>query len=459
MLERIAETIARYGMFEPGVRVGVAVSGGADSVCLLEVLHRLAPRWALALQVLHLNHHLRGEESDADARFVEALAGEFGLPFVCGEARLEDAGENLEQAAREARQAFFREQGLPRIATGHTRSDQAETVLFRFLRGSGTAGLAGIRPVTSEGIVRPLLAVTRGEVREYLAGRGLTWREDSTNCSADFARNRIRRQLLPQLTAEWNPALEQALAQVAELARDEEAYWGPEIERLFAGSFTRQGGFLVHSLEASEALAVAVRRRLFRRVMREVRGDLRQIEFDHVERLLQLAEMEEGHGRVILPGVDVVRSFRWLRFGKPGAENGLERNWRFAVAPPVELPIPGNRFSLSLQLIRKADRLQNEGYNEGSGNELDWESLTGPLVIRNWRPGDEYCPAGRESPQKIKTIFQDSRIPLWERRNWPILTSGGDIAWASQFGVAERFRVSNGTKEVLQIEECRRLES
>ncbi len=152
-VERVAELIRRHAMFERGQRVGVAVSGGADSVCLLHVLVELAPRWDLRLSVLHLDHRLRGEESRGDAEFVRALAARLGLPFHAEEAG-SLAGDNLEQAARRARRAFFlrllADRRLDRVALGHTRSDQAETVLYRFLRGAGTAGLAGMRPVTRE---------------------------------------------------------------------------------------------------------------------------------------------------------------------------------------------------------------------------------------------------------------------------------------------------------------------
>lgn len=460
MLERIAATITRHAMFEPGMRVGVALSGGADSVCLLDVLHRLAPRWALELTVLHLNHHLRGEESAEDARFAARLAAERGLPFVVASADLACPPENLEQAARQARLDFFQEQatalGLQRIATGHTASDQAETVLFRFLRGSGPGGLAGILPVTREGLVRPLLDVTRDAVRAYLSEQGIAWREDSSNRSSEFARNRIRQTLLPGLIADWNPALEQILGQVAALSRDEEAYWEVEIERLFQIGFERREAFLIHSLERSRPLGPAVQRRLFRRAMLEIRGHLRQIVFEHVERLLELSASSEGHGRVILPGVDVVRSFDWLRFGIPGAEDNQWRNWRRDAPVPGVVEIPGGQFSLTLQLIRKGDHPVNEGYNESRGYALDWASLTEPLAIRNWRPGDEFCPEDRKTHQKLKSLFQQYRIPLWERRNWPILLSGEEIAWTAQFGVAEKFSVRESTVAQLQLQERRR---
>ena len=212
-------------MLGPGMRVGVAVSGGADSVCLLYVLVELRARWDLRLSVLHLNHNLRGEESRADAEFVRELAARLGLAAVLSEADIAATVDNLEQAARDARLAFFRETmrtgPLDRVALGHTRSDQAETVLYRFLRGAGTAGLAGIRPVTVDGLIRPLLEVDRAEVERFLRERAIPWRDDSTNASRVFARNRIRHELLPQLARDWNPAIYESLAQVADWALEE----------------------------------------------------------------------------------------------------------------------------------------------------------------------------------------------------------------------------------------------
>src|SRR5436305_6953667 len=228
LLQRVLATVERYGMFSAGQRVGVAVSGGADSVCLLYILRELAAQWNLCLTVLHLDHQLRGDESTADARFVRELADRLGLPIVSRCATLPLSG-NLEQAGRRARLAFFSEiiqsGACDRVALGHTRSDQAETVLFRLLRGSGTAGLAGIRPVTSGGIVRPLLDVNRAEVETYLRDRGIGWREDSTNASRRFARNRIRHELLPQLCRDWNPEIAESLARTADWALAEESYW------------------------------------------------------------------------------------------------------------------------------------------------------------------------------------------------------------------------------------------
>ncbi len=229
MLERVAEFITRHRMFEHGQRAGVAVSGGADSVFLLHALHELAPRWNLKLSVIHIEHGIRGADSLADADFVRALAAGFGLPFHLHEANIPAIDGNLEQAAREVRQSFYleliRSGTLDCVATGHTRSDQAETVLYRLLRGSGLAGLSGILPMTGEGIVRPLLEIRRGEIEAWLREHEIHWREDATNQDRAYARNRLRHEILPLLRESFNPQLDEALANLATLAQDEEAYW------------------------------------------------------------------------------------------------------------------------------------------------------------------------------------------------------------------------------------------
>src|ERR1039458_102177 len=286
-----ARTIGRYGMFAAGDRVAVAVSGGGGSGCLLEVLLEVASRWDLRLSVVHVNHHLRGAESDGDAEFVRGLAAERGLGFTVCDLDLSGAG-NLEQAARAGRLKFFH--GLvargtvERVALGHTRSDQAETVLFRLLRGSGAAGLAAIRPVTERGLVRPLLEAERSEVEGYLRERGMVWREDASNASRGFARNRIRHELLPQLAREWNPAIVETLAHTAEIALGEEAYWREEVARLAETHLRRKGGGVLLEAGVLAGLPVAAGRRLVRRVLEEAKGDLRGIEFGHVAAVLEL---------------------------------------------------------------------------------------------------------------------------------------------------------------------------
>jgi tRNA(Ile)-lysidine synthase len=460
VLDRIAQTIARHRIFEPAQQVGVAVSGGADSVCLLYVLLELAPRWDLRLSVLHLDHGLRGEESRLDAEFVRDLAVRLGLPLSLRETPVAQSPDNLEQAAREARLAFFRETILSgaaqRVATGHTRSDQAETVLFRFLRGSGTAGLAGIRPVTSEGIVRPLIEVERSEVQQFLLERGIVWREDSTNRSLQFARNRIRHELLPQIAREWNPAIGETLANTADWALAEEAWWDSEIDRLALQHLTAadDAGAILVRANLLAALPLAVARRLVRRAMELAKGDLRAIGFGHIASVMDLARSTGGHGRLQAPGLDIFRSFEWLRFGQPGAGGLAARNYRLKLAVPGTVRVPGANLEISLELIDKSEPSVSSDwvYNDWMGG-LDWERLSGSLELRNWRPGDQYQPVGHSGQEKIKTLFQQARIPLWERRHWPVLTDGPAIVWARRFGPAAGLVAEQDAKVILKIRE------
>ncbi len=436
-------------MFQPGMNVGVAVSGGADSVCLLHVLRE----FDLRLQVLHLNHNLRGDASRGDAEFVRLLAATLQLPCTMREANFADSIGNLEQEAREARLAFFREMissGLvDRVALGHTRSDQAETVLFRFLRGSGTAGLAGIRPVTADGIVRPLFDVERSDVEGFLRDRSISWREDATNRSRRFARNRIRHELLPQLERDWNPGIRGALVQTADWARDEELYWKAEIDRISRGVLTESADAVLVQTAPLLALSPAVARRLVRRAIEMAKGDLRGIDFAHVEAILNLARRNLGQGRVHVPGLEVLRSFHWVRFAIPG---GDRRGYRLAATVPGKLQIPGTALLISLELLEKPETSGSPDYVYNNGMDgLDWARVSGSLAIRNWQPGDRYQPTGSTGEKKIKTLFQQARIPLWERRQWPVLVEGESIVWVRRFGPAAGVAANSSSRSILRI--------
>lgn len=445
-------------MFEAGQKVGIAVSGGADSVCLLYVLRELASRWDLRFRVLHLNHGLRGKDSDGDAEFVRGLAAEFGFPFVLREANLLQVSGNLEEGARDARLAFFRDEigaGLvDRVATGHTRSDQAETVLFRLLRGAGTAGLAGIRPVTRTGLARPLIAIGRDDVEKFLTDRGIPWREDATNQDLGFARNRIRHELLPDLARNWNPSIVPALAQTADWALAEERYWEVEIDRLARLNLKEKIGFVMLDTGCLKDLPLAAARRLVRRAMEVSKGDSLGVEFAHVNAVLDLAATNEGHGRLQTPGLDIIRSFEWLRFAKLAPGGAGRGDYEFPVPIPGFLRVPGEDFAISLEVIEKSEvsGVYDCVYNKGMV-WVDTDRLCGSLTLRNWRPGDQYQRSGGSGEEKIKTLFQEFRIPLWERRRWPVLHDQRSIVWARRFGPSTHVAAGSGTTRFLKIEE------
>jgi tRNA(Ile)-lysidine synthase len=294
--------------FRAGDRVAAAVSGGADSVALLELLLEARDRLGIVVSVAHYNHRLRGEESEADAQFVERLAAAKDVPFF-GAVSETLHHSNVEAQARQDRYHFF--EGLvgrscvSKVATAHTADDQAETVLARLLRGGGPAGLAGILPEVRDGplgasVVRPLLGIRRTDLRAWAAARGLAWREDSSNLDRRFLRNRIRQDLLPQLERDYNPGIVNVLSHTAEVARAEEAHWQREIETLAPRMIREatEGSKLL--LADFVQLDEAQQRRLIRAAVALAKGNLRRLDFDHVERIRRLAL--SGHGIVEVPG-------------------------------------------------------------------------------------------------------------------------------------------------------------
>lgn len=435
-------------MVQPGQTIGVAVSGGRDSVCLLHILREVAPRWRLRLRVLHLDHGLR-VDSARDAAFVARLAEQAGLPFEMKRVRLEPG--NLEARGREARLEFFHDVmsagRVNRIATGHTLSDQAETVLFRLLRGAGGAGLAAIRPVTRSGLIRPLLGIPRADVTQYLQDLGQEWMEDSTNASPVFDRNRIRHQLLPQLEREWNPRLAEVLAHTADWAAEEEAFWETEIQRLAESELTAVNGGFVIAAERLASLPRAIGRRLVRWALvsgsgNPVPGTLRQM-----DQVLHLAGSAEGYGRVHLPGCEVIRSQGWIRLGPRLVPVSFDS----ALPQPGVYPYPGGEITLRVELVESSEPTDCV-YNKGVC-ELDSDRVRWPLTLRSWRPGDRYQPVGHSAPRKLKQLFQSDRIPVWERAGWPVVLSHGEIIWARGFGPSAAHLATGSSRRIVRLRE------
>jgi tRNA(Ile)-lysidine synthase len=341
------------------------------------------------------------------------------------------------------------------VALGHTRNDQAETVLFRLLRGAAGAGLAGILPVTAECLVRPLLDVTRTQVEAFLRERGQTWREDSTNRSPQFARNRIRHELLPQLEREWNPGIMEALAHTAEWARAEEFFWREQIDRLAAAHFTRAGDTVLVEAGRLAALPDAVARRLVRRAIELVKGDVLGIGFEHIAAMLTLARLPDGSARFQAGGIDAYRSFDWLRFSPIAAAGDADRWFGLPLQVPGVTRVPAAQLAIHTELVEKSEtiRLEEYVYNGREMGCLDWDRVSGPLELRNWRPGDRLQPAGHAGTRKIKELFQRDRIPLWERRNWPVVTDGEAVVWTRRFGPAASYQASSASRVILRLQE------
>jgi tRNA(Ile)-lysidine synthase len=448
VLAKVLGAIERHRMVQPGQRWGLAVSGGPDSVALLEALVELRGRIGIRLGVVHFNHRLRGAESDADEAFVRERAEILGLPFECDTAVPGAVnGENLEAAARRARYAFFErllEEGtFDRIATGHTRSDQAETVLFRVLRGTGIAGLAAVRPVRQPGIVRPLIDISRGDVIEWLADRGLGWREDSSNADLRFSRNRLRRELLPGLRSEWNPRVEQALARLGAQAAAEEVYWEGIVDEALATLVWAHGaGGIEIDCLAARALHPAVLNRCLERLARQSKAPGRQF---HAQALEQLAAMIQPNGpkQGRLPGLTAQRSCDILLLRQESPEQPVAPH---DASAPSDLAAPDGRSRVLLQFVSSGDAADGR-------NLLDYNRLSS-LHLRAWRAGDRL---GGETQRPMRELFRDSRVPAWERERWPVLAGLSErqpvVVWSRGFGAAKAFAVSRATALAVEVKE------
>ena len=481
------ETIRRHGMIRPGDRIGAGVSGGADSVALLLLLNELRAKLGIGVFVLHFHHQLRGAEADEDERFVKDLAAELHFEFIPG--RADVAGEarrngwNLEDAARRLRYQFFASvaaaQGLNSVAVAHTADDQAETVLAHMLRGTGLTGLAGIYPVSGP-VIRPLLEIGREELREYLRGRGRAWREDSSNEDTSRMRARIRHQLLPVLRNDFEPHSVNRLARLAGHAREQESFWQSlEQERFEAlasrdspGNIALKIGDLLspmpwlagHAADSLRSSTMALTRRLVRRIVAELLGSRGNLSARHVQDVLDLAEKSRSGARIELPGIVVRHVFDRLVFStvqvvgdaKPPMENGLHGlEFEYAIAPPG----PSNSSCIVVAEIGRRFDLKVIDWPAGSGETIqhwgavDFERLRWPLTLRSWRPGDSYRPRGHRRAQKLKRLFLESRVPRDARAAWPVLTSAGQVVWASGYPVAEEFAPRPGTRTGLLIAE------
>jgi tRNA(Ile)-lysidine synthase len=253
---------------------------------------------------------------------------------------------------------------------------------------------------------------------------------------------------MPQL-AGLNPALPSVLASTAEWARAEEEYWGAELDRLEPAYLTADREAVLIRTGPFLSLPLAAVRRLLRRAIERVKGSLRGIDFRHVEAIRALMETREGSGRIQLPDLDVYRSFDWLRLAPIGYDSRLPRDFEAELRVPGLTEVPERRLTIVMEQITS-----QHVYNRQM-DALDWGKCAGTLMLRNWRPGDSYVPGNHSGVEKIKTLFQESRIPLWERRTWPVIVEGSSILWTRRFGVAGEFAATPESERILLIREPR----
>lgn len=438
----------------PAGRLVVAVSGGVDSMVLLDVLARLRDRLGLRLHVAHVHHGLRGRAADRDAAFVVAEATRRGLPASVS--RLDPTerrrGESVEMWARSARYACLDAVAArvraTRIAVAHTRDDQAETVLLHLLRGTGPRGLAGIPPIRHR-ILRPLLSVSRAEVEAYAAARRLAFRTDRSNASDVYLRNRVRHHLLPLLARGYNPRIVESLAALASLMREDESALTEEAASLFVAGAREAGGAVYLATEALRGVPPAIARRVFQAAFQRVRPEgargRHALTRRHLEALSRLLSRDAAVG---LPGgSEARREGTEIRIGpaaatrpgtpRPAPPPGAEPSGEIPVRPGVWTPWPPLQCRLRVRPLEGGAPLtRGAPWREVLSPRL----LEAPLRLRGWRPGDRFRPLGMRGEKKLQDFFVDAKVPREERGRIPLLLAGGRIAWVVGQRIAEEFR-------------------
>lgn len=456
VLQQVAAAVRDKRLIQSGDRVLVAVSGGPDSVCLLTALHEMRDRSlipGIELRIAHVNYGLRGDESERDEAFVRELGMRLGVPVDCERVRLmPKSGGTLQSRAREARYAFFarllREHGMTTVATGHTADDQAETVLLWLMRGFGTTGLAGIPLKREGGIIRPLLGVTRRQVLDYLAFRGMPYRSDSSNGTPVYRRNRIRQEVLPVLRS-LNPRIVEALARGGDtLAADAAVLSEIERERWRAVAKEISPGRVVLDGERVASQPLGLQRRLIRRALSVVRGGSAGLTFRHVSDILERV-LAGTHGTGLnLPGGLRAERNRDLIVMEYGGSQGEDCALTELTAG-IPLPVPGEvrigNGGRRLWVVEGAEHPAGLS-DDQAAFVVDVDRLEGPLSVRNWRRGDWFCPFGMGGHRKkLQDFFVDRKVDRKLRGRIPLVVAPAGVVWVAGYRGDERFAAGPAT--------------
>ncbi len=454
MLDKVKAWVSRHRLLVPGSRILAACSGGPDSLALVHILNQLKDTYGFCLAVAHINHMFRPEaaqETEFVADFSAGLGLQCHVTSIDVPAYQQAQKLSAEEAGRILRYQYLRQVaadwGGARIATGHHRDDQAETVLINLLRGAGIGGLRGMRPLNGD-IVRPLLSVSRREIEEYCLKYHLDPCQDSSNFTTDYLRNRIRLNLLPLLEADYNPSVREALWRLAVLAGDEHDYICQEAGKLWGEIITHDRGKAVIDSRALSSLHPALQRACIRQVIEKKRGTLTGISFIHVENLINMALLGEVGSLMTLPGGLIARrTYTTLEIGGSGScITSAEHNCETV---PAEIAIPGitrlNSLTVTAEIV-------SEPSAGGPGTAVfDLDQLCLPVTLRGRLPGDRFRPSGLKGSKKIKDFFIDRKVPEAQRDAVPIVSDQQEIIWVAGYRQSEHGLITGNTKKFLQL--------
>jgi tRNA(Ile)-lysidine synthase len=455
MLKKIEAWIDQYRLIQEGDSILAACSGGPDSLVLVHSLQALCSKYNIRLAVAHVDHMFRGKDSAADADFVAEFCRRLGL--VCYQKAINvpeyirAGGHSPQEAARELRYQYLQEVaanlGQTKIATGHHRDDQAETVLMHLLRGSGSAGIRGMRPANGN-IIRPLLGISRAEIEQYCREHQLTARLDHSNLKTDYLRNRIRLKLLPELEQHYNQAVKEALCRTAEVVGCEYDFIQQSVQAVWSEIVREEQDKLFIEKSGLANLHLAQQREMLRQAIEKKQGSTRGITFKHVEKFIEMALSGQVGTIYELPGGLVVR----IGYDEVELSSVRQLPAVQGIAKPYPIAIPGNTYVPELDITILAELHSTApGKLPAHTAVFDCTQLVPPLYVRTRQDGDRFRPKGLKGSKKLKDFFIDAKIPREKRKITPIIYDGKGILWVGGYRQAERGDVMMNTQQFLQL--------
>jgi tRNA(Ile)-lysidine synthase len=473
LMKAVKATITKHSMLKPGDAVLAGISGGADSIALLHILLKLSPELDLRLGIAHFNHGLRAAESDRDAEFVVSFAKNLNLPCYSKKVDVKKFSIHhklsTEEAGRILRHKFLsetaREHDFDKIALGHQKDDMAETVLINILRGSGPQGISGIPP-KREMVIRPLIDISRSDIEYFLQSENIVHITDSSNMDPRFLRNRIRHHLIPLLASEYNSEVVENLNRTAEIIRDEQTWLDSVIDLLFQEiQLPGTDSNIRLPIPELKKMPVAATRRIIRKAVFKIKGNLHGVGFRHMDAILELITSQNKTFQLDFPGpvrikcdndiLEIVRRKNKGRIKNHTRQNGIQQPlFEYVITSPQTVFIRETNQLIQLTELSSPEvswlKKSNSYAADPKEAVMDMVSLCYPLLIRSFRPGDRFRPLGLSGFQKLKKFFINNKVPFSHRKNIPIMECSGKIIWIAGYQIDDSVKIKSSTQKVLK---------
>ena len=457
MIDKVRHTIEENEMIDSGDKVVVAVSGGPDSMCLLHILYSLKEELKIELVAAHVNHCLRGEEADADEAYVRNFCSSLGIEFYSKKIDIHKIAEernlSCETAGREVRYDFFQELltklNAEKIALAHNANDQAETVLMRIMRGSGMEGLVGIKPVRDNIYIRPIINILRTDIEAYCIENNLNPRIDKSNLENIYNRNKVRLELIPYIQDNFNKDIVNTLIRLSQTIGKDNEYLEKLTEERYKLYVISVGKRKVIRKEAfSEPDAILTR--VIRLALLNLIGTLKNFEKLHIYEVINIAHRSTGKRAILPNGVSVVNNYGDIELSVKDGEK-LENNNKeeFKIYINKVNDVQYGKYKISAKMVDSEKILNFK--NKILTKYFDYDKIKGDITLRYRKDGDRFTPLGMSGSKKLKDIFIDMKIPQEERNKIPLICFGEDIGWIVGYRVSDKYKVTNESKNIIEI--------